>query len=241
MCANRIYVQKGIYPLFASKLAERVGKFKVGHGFNPDTTHGPLINEKAIHKVQRHIDDAVSKGAEVLVGGKHLGGNFFEPSVVTGMTKEMLISSEETFGPIAALFEFSTEDEVIELANNTEFGLASYFYSRDIGRIWRVAEKLETGMVGANSPILSSCYTPFGGIKESGVGREGQLTCVNMCKQCDALIRLLTYMHRLEIWYRRLPQSQVYQHGRYLGYVSVYSYVNRTCFLPRHHLLDLEL
>ncbi|KAL1933168.1 hypothetical protein VTP01DRAFT_8846 [Rhizomucor pusillus] len=173
VCANRIYVQKGIYPLFASKLAERVGKFKVGHGFNPDTTHGPLINEKAIHKVQRHIDDAVSKGAEVLVGGKHLGGNFFEPSVVTGMTKEMLISSEETFGPIAALFEFSTEDEVIELANNTEFGLASYFYSRDIGRIWRVAEKLETGMVGANSPILSSCYTPFGGIKESGVGREG--------------------------------------------------------------------
>ncbi|KAI9492939.1 Aldehyde/histidinol dehydrogenase [Zychaea mexicana] len=175
VCANRIYVQKGIYPLFASRLAEKVSKFNVGHGFNPDTTHGPLINDKAIEKVKRHLDDAVSKGGELLVGGKHLGGNFFEPAVITGMTSEMAIAGEETFGPIAGIFEFQTEEEVLALANNTEFGLASYFYSRDIGRIWRMAEKLETGMVGANSPILSSCYTPFGGIKESGMGREGSM------------------------------------------------------------------
>lgn len=175
VCANRIYVQKGIYPLFASKLAEKVGKFRVGHGFNADTTHGPLINDKAVEKVKRHIDDAVSKGGELLVGGKHVGGNFIEPAVVANMTQDMMIAGEETFGPVAALFEFSTEEEVLEYANSTEFGLASYFYSRDIGRIWRVAEKLEAGMVGANSPILSSCYTPFGGIKESGVGREGSM------------------------------------------------------------------
>ncbi|CDH54930.1 succinate-semialdehyde dehydrogenase [Lichtheimia corymbifera JMRC:FSU:9682] len=175
VCANRIYVQKGIYALFASKLAEKVGKFRVGHGFNADTTHGPLINDKAVEKVKRHIDDAVSKGGELLVGGKHVGGNFIEPAVVANMTQEMAIAGEETFGPVAGLFEFSTEEEVLEYANKTEFGLASYFYSRDIGRIWRVAEKLEAGMVGANSPILSSCYTPFGGIKESGVGREGSM------------------------------------------------------------------
>ncbi|KAI9314130.1 Aldehyde/histidinol dehydrogenase [Dichotomocladium elegans] len=173
VCANRIYVQKGVYALFASRLAEKVGKFKVGHGFNPDTTHGPLINNRAVDKVKRHLDDAVSKGGEVLVGGKHVGGNFFEPAVISGMTNNMEIAREETFGPIAALFEFQTEEEVIARANDTEFGLAAYFYSRDIGRVWRVAERLETGMVGANSPILSSCYTPFGGIKESGVGREG--------------------------------------------------------------------
>ncbi|KAI9269314.1 Aldehyde/histidinol dehydrogenase [Phascolomyces articulosus] len=175
VCANRIYVQKGIYALFASRLAEKVAKFNVGNGFNADTTHGPLINDKAIIKVQRHLEDAVSKGGEVLTGGKHLGGNFFEPAVITGMTNDMAIATEETFGPIAGLFEFETEEEVLELANSTEFGLASYFYSRDIGRIWRMGEKLESGMVGANSPILSSCYTPFGGIKESGMGREGSL------------------------------------------------------------------
>ncbi|KAI8143384.1 Aldehyde/histidinol dehydrogenase [Fennellomyces sp. T-0311] len=175
VCANRLYIQKGIYPLFASRLAEKVSQFKVGHGFNPDTTHGPLINEKGIEKVKRHVEDAVQKGGEVLVGGKYLGGNFFEPTVITGMTNDMCIAGEETFGPVAGLFQFSTEEEVIALANNTEFGLASYFYSRDIGRIWRVAEQLESGMVGANSPILSSCYTPFGGIKESGVGREGSM------------------------------------------------------------------
>lgn len=175
VCANRIYVQKGIYAEFASRLAERVGQLRIGHGFDPNTTTGPLINDRAVEKIQRHIDDAVSKGGELLIGGKSAGGNFFEPAVVTGMTREMAISTEETFGPIAALFEFSTEDEVLQLANDTEFGLASYFYSRDIGRIWRVAERLEAGMVGANSPILSSCYTPFGGIKESGMGIEGSL------------------------------------------------------------------
>ncbi|KAI8374457.1 Aldehyde/histidinol dehydrogenase, partial [Radiomyces spectabilis] len=175
VCANRIYVQKGVYKAFAEKLAAKVGGFKVGHGFATDTTHGPLINDKAVEKVQRHLEDAVSKGAEVVIGGKHLGGSFFEPTVITGMTKEMTIFEEETFGPLAALFEFDTEEQVIQLANDTPFGLAGYFYSRDIGRIWRVAEALETGMVGANSGIISSCYSPFGGVKESGVGREGSM------------------------------------------------------------------
>ena len=175
VCANRIYVQKGIYPLFASRLAEKVAQFNIGNGFLGETTHGPLINDKAIIKVQRHLEDAVSKGGEVLTGGKHLGGNFFEPAVIAGMTNDMAIATEETFGPLAGIFKFETEEEVLKLANDTEFGLASYFYSRDIGRVWRMGEKLESGMVGANTPILSSCYTPFGGIKESGMGREGSL------------------------------------------------------------------
>ncbi|KAI8379198.1 Aldehyde/histidinol dehydrogenase [Radiomyces spectabilis] len=173
ICANRIYVQKGIYPLFACRLAEKVGQFKVGHGFDPDTTHGPLIHSNAVEKVKKHLDDATSKGAEILVGGRHLGGNFFEPAVLSEMTSDMLIASEETFGPIAPLFRFSTEDEVLKLANDTPFGLAGYFFSRDIGRIWRVAEKLETGMVGVNTGAISNCYAPFGGVKESGLGREG--------------------------------------------------------------------
>ncbi|OZJ04996.1 hypothetical protein BZG36_02110 [Bifiguratus adelaidae] len=173
VCANRIYVQKGIYDEFASKVAAKVEKFKAGNGFDPATTHGPLIHEKAVEKVQRHVDDAVKQGAQVLAGGKHLGGNFYQPTVLGGMTGDMILSSEETFGPVAGLFPFSTEDEVIQLANNTPFGLAAYFYSRDIGRCFRVAERLDTGMVGVNSPMVSSPYAPFGGVKESGMGREG--------------------------------------------------------------------
>lgn len=171
--ANRIYVQKGVYKEFSEKLAAKVNTFKVGHGFDSNTTHGPLINHKGVDKVQRHVQDAVSKGAQVLAGGKHLGGSFFEPTVLGGMKTDMEIHSEETFGPIAALFEFDTEEEVLVLANDTPFGLASYFFSRDVGRCWRVAERLETGMVGVNSGIISSCYAPFGGVKESGLGREG--------------------------------------------------------------------
>ena len=171
--ANRIYVQKGVYKEFSTKLAEKVSQFQVGHGFDAKTTHGPLINSKGVDKVQSHVEDAVGKGAEILAGGKHLGGSFFEPTVLGKMTTDMKIHTEETFGPIAAIFEFDTEDEVVSLANDTPFGLASYFFSRDIGRVWRVAENLETGMVGVNTGIISSCYTPFGGVKESGLGREG--------------------------------------------------------------------
>ncbi|CAO3611805.1 unnamed protein product [Cunninghamella blakesleeana] len=175
VCANRIYVQRGVYDAFAEKFAAKVKQFKVGHGFDPETTHGPLIHGRAVEKVQRHLDDAVSKGGKVIAGGKSLGGNFFEPTVITGMTDEMAISSEETFGPIAGLFAFDTEEEIIQKANDTPFGLAAYFYSRDIGRVWRVSEQLESGMVGANNGIISSCYAPFGGVKESGLGREGSL------------------------------------------------------------------
>lgn len=171
--ANRIYVQKNIYKEFTTRLAEKVKQFQVGHGFDSKTTHGPLINGKGVEKVQSHVDDAVSKGAEVLAGGKHLGGSFFEPTVLANMTPDMKIHTEETFGPLAAVFEFDTEEQVISLANDTPFGLASYFFARDVGRCWRVAEKLEVGMVGVNTGIVSNCYTPFGGVKESGLGREG--------------------------------------------------------------------
>ncbi|KAI8974326.1 Aldehyde/histidinol dehydrogenase [Pilobolus umbonatus] len=171
--ANRIYVQKGVYAKFAEMMTERVREFKVGHGFDKDTTHGPLINEKGVEKVSRHVQDAVSKGAKVLVGGEHLGGSFYSPTVLADMKPTMAIHTEETFGPVAALFEFESEEQVVSLANDTPFGLASYFFSRDVGRCWRVAENLETGMVGVNTGIISSCYTPFGGVKESGIGREG--------------------------------------------------------------------
>ncbi|CAO3697935.1 unnamed protein product [Rhizopus microsporus] len=171
--ANRIYVQNGIYKEFSTRLAEKVSQFKVGHGFHSETTHGPLINDKSIEKVKTHVEDAVNKGAKILTGGKHLGGCFFEPTVLADMKKHMTIHSEETFGPVAALFGFDSEDEVISLANDTSFGLASYFFSRDVGRCWRVAERLESGMVGVNTGIISNCYAPFGGVKESGLGREG--------------------------------------------------------------------
>ena len=175
VCANRIYVQSGVYREFADKLAERMTHFTVGDGFQEVVIIGPLISEAAVAKVEEHLADALAKGASVVTGGaRHdLGGTFFQPTLLTGMTKDMLIAREETFGPLAPLFEFSTEDEVIALANDSEFGLAGYFYSRDVGRVWRVAEALETGMVGINTGLISTEVAPFGGIKQSGLGREG--------------------------------------------------------------------
>jgi len=175
VCANRIYVQAGVYDAFAEKLAEAVKKLNVGDGLNEGVTTGPLINEAAVEKVEEHIADALSGGGKIVTGGKRhaLGGTFFEPTVVTGITPEMKVSTEETFGPLAPLFKFETEDEVIRLANNTIFGLASYFYARDIGRITRVQEALEYGMVGVNTGLISTEVAPFGGVKQSGLGREG--------------------------------------------------------------------
>jgi len=173
VCANRIYVQDGVYDAFAEKLAAEVAKLKVGRGTETGVTTGPLINKAAVEKVEEHIADATSKGAKVILGGKALGGNFFEPTVITGVTTEMKVAREETFGPVAPLFRFKTEEEAIKLANDTEFGLAAYFYSRDIGRVWRVGEALEYGIIGINEGIISSEVAPFGGVKESGLGREG--------------------------------------------------------------------
>ena len=175
VCANRIYVQAGVYDAFAKKLGEAVAKTKVGDGLSEDVTFGPLINDKAVVKVEEHIADALSKGAKVETGGKRheLGGSFFEPTILTGVTTDMLVTNEETFGPLAPLFKFDTEEEVVELANATIFGLASYFYARDIGRITRVQEALEYGMVGVNTGLISTEVAPFGGVKQSGLGREG--------------------------------------------------------------------
>jgi succinate-semialdehyde dehydrogenase/glutarate-semialdehyde dehydrogenase len=175
VCANRIYVQDGVYDAFAAKLAAEVKQLKVGNGVETGVTTGPLINKAAVAKVEEHIEDALAKGAKIAVGGKRhkLGGNFFEPTVLTGITQEMKVAREETFGPVAPLFRFKTEEEAIRLANDTEFGLAAYFYSRDIGRVWRVGEGLEYGIVGINEGIISSEVVPFGGVKESGLGREG--------------------------------------------------------------------
>lgn len=175
VCANRLYVQAGVYDAFARKLAERVAQFKVGPGVEPGVTVGPLIEPAAIAKVQEHIADAVAKGAKVVAGGKPhaLGGLFFEPTILTGVTPAMKVAREETFGPVAPLFRFETEADAIAMANDTEFGLAAYFYSRDIGRVFRVAEALESGMVCVNSGILSNEVAPFGGVKQSGLGREG--------------------------------------------------------------------
>lgn len=173
--ANRILVQEGVYDAFSEKLAAEVAKFKVGFGVDKDTTMGPLINDPAINKVESHVVDAVEKGAKVKLGGKRheLGRSFFEPTILTDVTADMRLATEETFGPVAPLFKFKTEEEVIELANNVPAGLAAYFYSRDIGRVWRVAEALEYGMVGINEGIISTEVAPFGGVKESGLGREG--------------------------------------------------------------------
>jgi succinate-semialdehyde dehydrogenase / glutarate-semialdehyde dehydrogenase len=173
VCANRIYVQDGVYDAFATKLAEKVKAFKVGAGTEPGVVIGPLIDEQGLKKVEQHVADAVSKGAKVVLGGKKLNGLFFQPTVLTGVTPEMIVSYEETFGPVAPLIRFKTEAEVIRLANNTEFGLSGYFYSRDVGRIFRVAEAMETGIVGANVGIISTEIAPFGGVKQSGLGREG--------------------------------------------------------------------
>jgi succinate-semialdehyde dehydrogenase/glutarate-semialdehyde dehydrogenase len=173
--ANRIYVQDTVYEAFAARLAERVQKLTPANGLEPTATQGPLIDDKAVAKVEEHIQDALKQGAAVAVGGKRhaLGGRFFEPTVLTGVTPQMMISREETFGPVAPLFRFRTEEEAVALANDTEFGLAAYFYGRDIGRVWRVAEALEAGMIGINTGLISTEVAPFGGIKESGLGREG--------------------------------------------------------------------
>jgi succinate-semialdehyde dehydrogenase/glutarate-semialdehyde dehydrogenase len=175
VCANRLLVQDGVYDAFAEKLAAAVNNLKVGDGMGEDVTQGPLINEGAVEKVEEHIADAVQKGARVVVGGERheLGGSFFQPTLLADVSSKMLIAHEETFGPVAPLFRFHSEEEAIRMANDTEFGLAAYFFSRDLGRVWRVAEGLEYGMVGINSGIISTSIAPFGGVKQSGVGREG--------------------------------------------------------------------
>jgi succinate-semialdehyde dehydrogenase / glutarate-semialdehyde dehydrogenase len=186
--ANRLYVHEKVYDTFTELLKKRVSEFKLGFGLDPSTTQGPLVNALAVRKVLEHVNDAKSKGAQVVLGGKapnDLKGFFFEPTIITGVTKDMTVSHEETFGPLAPLFKFSSDAEVIEMANDTEFGLAGYFFSKDFNRIWRVAAALECGMVGVNTGKISAPESPFGGVrsfvlsvtnpqvKESGVGREG--------------------------------------------------------------------
>jgi succinate-semialdehyde dehydrogenase/glutarate-semialdehyde dehydrogenase len=173
VCSNRIYVQEGVYEAFAQKFAAKVKTAKVGNGFDDGVNQGPLIEPSAVEKVERHVQDALAKGARVLTGGKRLNGQFFEPTVVADATANMICATEETFGPFAPIFKFKTEQEAIDAANNTIFGLASYFYTRDVGRIFRVSEALEYGMVGINVGILATEHVPFGGVKQSGLGREG--------------------------------------------------------------------
>ncbi len=175
VCANRFLVQDGVYDEFAEKLAAATDKMRVGPGLKGETEQGPLIDMAAVEKVEEHIQDALDKGATIVTGGKRheLGGSFFEPTVIANVNTQMKVAREETFGPLAPLFRFKTDDEAVQLANDTEFGLAAYFYSRDIGRIWRIAEQLEYGIVGINAGIISTEVAPFGGMKESGVGREG--------------------------------------------------------------------
>jgi succinate-semialdehyde dehydrogenase/glutarate-semialdehyde dehydrogenase len=175
VCANRLLVQDGVYEEFAEKLAAAVGKLRVGDGLQGVTDQGPLIDAKAVAKVEEHIADALGKGASVALGGKRhaLGGTFFEPTILTGVTSQMLIAREETFGPIAPLFKFHSEAQAIAMANDTEFGLAAYLYTRDLARSWRVSEAIEYGIVGLNTGIISTEVAPFGGVKESGTGREG--------------------------------------------------------------------
>jgi succinate-semialdehyde dehydrogenase/glutarate-semialdehyde dehydrogenase len=175
VCAQRLLVQDGVYDAFVQKLTERVNKLAVGNGMDKGVVIGPLIDDKAVAKVESHIADAVAKGARVVTGGKRhaLGGRFFEPTVLTEVDPSMRISNEETFGPVAPLYRFKDEAEAIRMANDTEFGLASYFYARDLARVWRVAERLEYGMVGINTGMISTAVAPFGGVKESGLGREG--------------------------------------------------------------------
>jgi len=175
VCANRIYVQAGVYEAFTDKLTAKLKEMKVGDGLEDGTAFGPLINEKAATKVRAHIDDAVSKGAEVVFGGSahNLGGSFFQPTILTGVTQDMQVAQDETFGPMAPLFKFEDEDEVIAMANDTIFGLASYFYAKDLSRVYKVAEALEYGIVGVNTGIISTELAPFGGVKQSGLGREG--------------------------------------------------------------------
>ena len=173
VCANRLYVQEGVYDAFVSKLAAKAGSIKVGNGFEAGVNQGPMIDAQAMAKVQAHVADAVAQGARVVTGGQPIGDRFYTPTVLADVTSQMLCAREETFGPVAPVFRFKTEAEAIALANATEFGLASYFYSRDIGRIFRVAEALEYGMVGINTGLISTAEVPFGGVKQSGLGREG--------------------------------------------------------------------
>jgi len=173
VCANRLYVQDGVYDAFVEKLAAKVRGIKVGNGFEAGVTQGPMIDDSAIAKIEQHVADALAKGAKLKLGGKKSGARFFEPTVLTEATSDMLCAREETFGPVAPVFRFKTEAEAIALANDTEFGLAAYFYSRDIGRIFRVGEALESGMVGVNTGLISTAEVPFGGVKQSGLGREG--------------------------------------------------------------------
>jgi succinate-semialdehyde dehydrogenase/glutarate-semialdehyde dehydrogenase len=175
VCANRILVQDSVYDAFAAKLSAAVAKLKVGDGLKGETQQGPLIDMKAVEKVEQHIADAVKKGAKVVAGGKRhgLGHSFFEPTILVNVTTDMAVAREETFGPVAPLFRFKTEEEAVKLANDTEFGLAAYFYARDLGRVWRVAEGIESGIIGINTGIISTEVAPFGGVKESGIGREG--------------------------------------------------------------------
>lgn len=175
VCANRIYVQDAVYDAFATKLAAKTKALTVGDGFAGGITTGPLINDAAVAKVEDHIADAVNKGAKIALGGTRadLGGSFFQPTVLTGVTTDMKVAKEETFGPVAPLFKFTDEAEVVAMANDSEFGLASYFYSRNLARVWRVAEALESGMVGINTGLISTEVAPFGGVKQSGLGREG--------------------------------------------------------------------
>jgi len=173
VCANRLYVQDSVYDAFVDKLAAKVRGIKVGNGFEAGVTQGPMIDANAIAKIESHVSDALARGARLLVGGHRIGSQFYEPTVIADTTADMLCAREETFGPVAPVFRFHTEAEVIAAANNTEFGLASYFYSRDIGRIFRVGEALEYGMVGVNTGLISTAEVPFGGVKQSGLGREG--------------------------------------------------------------------
>jgi succinate-semialdehyde dehydrogenase / glutarate-semialdehyde dehydrogenase len=173
VCANRILVQQGIHDKFVAKLTERVAGLVIGDGLRGDTHQGPLINAAAVDKVERHVEDALARGGTLRAGGKRIGGNFFQPTVITGVGRETALFNEETFGPLAGILKFSTEAEAIELANDTTAGLAAYFYTRDLNRSWRVSEALQYGMVGLNTGLISTTVAPFGGVKESGLGREG--------------------------------------------------------------------
>ena len=173
VCANRLYVQEGVYDAFVEKLTAKVKAIKVGNGFEAGINQGPMIDDNAVAKIESHVADALAKGAKLVAGGKKFGQRFFEPTVLINATSDMLCAREETFGPVAPVFKFKTEADAIAMANNTEFGLAAYFYSRDVGRIFRVGEALESGMVGVNTGIISTAEVPFGGVKQSGLGREG--------------------------------------------------------------------
>jgi succinate-semialdehyde dehydrogenase/glutarate-semialdehyde dehydrogenase len=192
VCANRIFVQSGIYDTFAQKFAAKVKDFKVGGGYTEGVTHGPLIHDRAVSKVESHVRDAEKKGGKVIQGGQRmpeLGTNFFQPTIITGMTTDMDLASEETFGPVAGLFKFDSEEEVVRMANSAEVSLAGYFFSQDIRRVARVAEALEVGMVGVNTGLISDVASPFGGVKESGFGREGSKYGISECQ----VTKMITY------------------------------------------------